>query len=55
MFGFLVFGVDTGERGGGFPGNSAGKEFACNAGDPGSIPGVRKIHWRRDRLHTLVF
>ena len=20
-------------------GNSAGKEFACNAGDPGSIPG----------------
>ena len=25
--------------GGGFPGNSAGKESACNAGDPGSIPG----------------
>ena len=24
---------------GGFPGNSAGKEYACNAGDPGSIPG----------------
>ena len=23
----------------GFPGNSAGKESACNAGDPGSIPG----------------
>ena len=23
----------------GFPGNSAGKEFACNAGDLGSIPG----------------
>ena len=22
------------------PGNSAGKEFACNAGDPGSIPGL---------------
>ena len=22
----------------GFPGSSAGKEFACNAGDPGSIP-----------------
>ena len=39
MFGFLVFGLDTGESGGGFPGNSAGKEFACNAGDPGSIPG----------------
>ena len=23
----------------GFPGSSAGKELACNAGDPGSIPG----------------
>ena len=23
----------------GFPGSSAGKEYACNAGDPGSIPG----------------
>ena len=23
----------------GFPGNSAGKESACSAGDPGSIPG----------------
>ena len=22
-----------------FPGSSAGKEFACNAGDPGLIPG----------------
>ena len=22
-----------------FPGSSAGKEFVCNAGDPGSIPG----------------
>ena len=39
MFGFLVFGLDTGERGGGLPGSSAGKELACNAGDPGSIPG----------------
>ena len=26
----------------GFPGISAGKEFACNAGDPGSIPGLRR-------------
>ena len=26
----------------GFPGGSAGKESACNAGDPGSIPGLRK-------------
>ena len=23
----------------GFPGSSAGEESACNAGDPGSIPG----------------
>jgi len=23
----------------GFPGSSAGKESACNAADPGSIPG----------------
>ena len=26
----------------GFPSGSAGKEFACNAGDLGSIPGFRK-------------
>ena len=26
----------------GFPGNSAGKESTCNAGDPGSIPGLRR-------------
>ena len=25
----------------GFPGSSADKESACNAGDPGSIPGLR--------------
>ena len=24
----------------GFPGGSDGKEYACNAGDPGSIPGL---------------
>ena len=24
----------------GFPGTSAGKESICNAGDPGSIPGL---------------
>ena len=29
-------------RGGGFPGSSAGKQSACNAGDPGSIPGSGK-------------
>ena len=26
----------------GFPGSSAGREFACNAGDPGLIPGSGK-------------
>ena len=25
---------------GGFPGGSVGKESACNAGDPGLIPGL---------------
>ena len=25
-----------------FPGSSAGKEFTCNAEDPGSIPGSRR-------------
>ena len=27
----------------GFPGSSAGKEITCNAGDPGSIPGLGSI------------
>ena len=35
----------------GFPGNSGGKESACNAGDPCLIPGLG----RRDRLPTSVF
>ena len=38
----------------GFPSGSAGKESACNAGDLGSIPGLGKIPWRRERLPTLV-
>ena len=33
------FNVDYSERGG-FSGSSAGKESACTAGDPGSIPGL---------------
>ena len=37
----------------GLPGSSAGKESACNAGNPGVIPG--KFPWRRDRLPTAVF
>ena len=31
-----------GRRGWQFPGGSAGKESACNAGDSGLIPGLRK-------------
>ena len=30
----------------GFPDSSVGKEFTCNAGDPGSIPGLgRSLGW----------
>ena len=33
----------------------SGKEFACNAGDVGSGPWVRKIPWRREWQPTSVF
>ena len=39
----------------GFPGGSDSRESACNAGEPGSIPGWGKIPWRRKRAHTSVF
>ena len=39
----------------GFPCGSAGQESACNAGDPGLIPGYGKIPLRRNRLPTPVF
>ena len=39
----------------GFPCGSAGKESACNAGDLGSIPGLGRFPWRRERLLTPVF
>ena len=38
-----------------FAGGSDGKESACNAEDPGLIPGSRNILWRREWLSTLVF
>ena len=38
-----------------FPGSSTGKESACNAGDPSSIPESGRFTWRRDRLPTSVF
>ena len=37
------------------PGGSDSKESACSVGDPGSIPWVRKIPWRRKWLSTPVF
>ena len=39
----------------GFPGSSDSKESACNAGDPGFNPWVRKIPWRREWLPTPIF
>ena len=39
----------------GISGGSDGKESACNAGDPGFSPWVRKIPWSRDWLSTPVF
>ena len=36
----------------GFPDSSVGKESACDAGDPGSIPGSGR---KKDSLPTPVF
>ena len=40
-----------------FPHSSVGKESACNAGDPSSIPCQEDVGFgrRRDRLPTPVF
>ena len=38
-----------------FPGGSDGKESACNAGDPGSIPGSGKFPRERAWQPTPVF
>ena len=37
-----------------FPGGPDGKAPAYNAGDPSSIPGSKKISWRRKRQPTPV-
>ena len=39
----------------GLPCGSGRKESTCNAGDPGLIPGLGKIFWRREWKPTLVF
>ena len=39
----------------GFPNGSAGKESAHNAVDVGSISGLGRSPWRRERLTTPVF
>ena len=39
----------------GFPFGLASKESACSVGDLGSIPGLERFPWRRERLPTLVF
>ena len=39
----------------GFPGSLGGKEPTHSAGDSGSLPGVDKIPWRRERQPTPVF
>ena len=38
----------------GFPDSSAGKESACNAGDPGLIPGLGRSAGEGKRLPTPV-
>ena len=38
-----------------FPGGSDGKESACSAGDPGLIPRVRKMPWRKEWQSTPAF
>ena len=39
----------------GFPDSSVGKESACNAGDPGSIPGLERSAGEGKELSTPVF
>ena len=38
----------------GFPGGSAGKESACNAGDPGSIPGLGRLLEKGKVTHSSI-
>ena len=38
----------------GFPGGSAGKEFICNAGNLGSIPGLEKFPGEGKATHSSI-
>ena len=38
----------------GFPGSSAGKESACNAGDLGSIPGLEDLLEKGTATHSSI-
>ena len=49
-----IFEVDMVKKKWGFPGGSGDKESACNAGDPGSIPGSERS-LRRGWQPTPVF
>ena len=37
-----------------FPGSSAGKESACNAGDSGSIPGSGRSLEKIQAIHSSI-
>ena len=39
----------------GFPDSSVCKEYACDAGDPSSVPGSGRFTGEGDRLPTPVF
>ena len=38
----------------GFPGGSDGKAFACNEGDPGSIPGLGRSPGEGKGTHSSI-
>ena len=52
FFPFLFFSVMIYQ---GFPDSSVSEARACNARDPGLVPGSGKIPWSRERLlHTHI-
>ena len=55
FLGFANIYLNVSSAGMGFPGGSDGKESACNAGDPGLIPGLGRSPGEREWLPTPVF